>query len=360
MFALTRRRLGEIFGATIVATSVSGKAAGSTGGIMSTDETALQVPAQSIPVPKSVSPQAQAFLAATAKRINAMQKAGGAAHQEPLDQQVASALQFLAPLAKGFKGTSDTIELPYGVKLYRMTPEGRAGRRADIAYYDIHGGGFVGGGGDLCRVLATIRAMDYGVEVFSVDYRLAPEHVFPAALDDCVAAYREVLKYYKPQDLIVGGASAGGNLAAALMLRASHEGLPLPVALVLQTPAADLTGTGDSRHTNRFLDPTLYGGSDSGPSAYAAKEDPKNPFVSPVFGDLTKGWPQTILTSGTRDLLLSDTVCMHRALRRAGVKAELHVTEASGHTGFMGANAPEDGEILAECRRFCFAAWGLS
>jgi acetyl esterase/lipase len=246
------------------------------------------------------------------------------------------------------------------VPLYRTAPADRKGRRAQVAYLDIHGGGFVSGGGEMCQVLAKLKAMDYGVEIFAVDYRLAPQHSFPAALEDCVAAYREVLQHYLPSDLVVGGASAGGNLAAALMLRARDEGLAQPAGLVLQTPAVDLTGTGDSRHTNRFLDPTLYGGPEARSGAYAGQTDPRNPYLSPLFGDFSRGWPPTILTSGTRDLLLSDTVCMHRALRRAGISAELHIAEASGHTGFMGAQAPEDAEILAECRRFCLAAWGIA
>jgi len=328
---------------------------------MSTDETALQVPAQSIPVPKSISPQGQAFLAAAAKRINAMQKMGPGAEKPAPDQNAAAAtaLQFLAPLAKNFKGTAETIALPHGAKLYRTTPEGRTGRRAEVAYFDIHGGGFTSGGGEMCQTLTKLRALDYGVEVFAVDYRLAPDHAFPAGLDDCMAAYREVLKHHKPADIVVGGASAGGNLAAALMLRARDEGLPLPAALLLLTPAVDFTGSGDSRHTNRLLDANLYGGGGGGPEAYAGNADRKHPYLSPLFGDFTKGWPPTILTSGTRDFLLSDTVCMHRALRRAGVKAELHISEASPHAGFMGANAPEDTEIIAECRRFGYTAWGI-
>src|SRR6202007_6957 len=105
-------------------------------------------------------------------------------------------------------------------------------------------------------------------------------------------------------------------------------------------------------------DVNLYGGSPEGPSAYAGTTDPRTPYLSPLFGDFTKGWPPTLLTTGTRDLLLSDTVRMHRALRKAGVPAELHVMEAGPHGGFMGA-APEDREIMAEVRRFTYSAWGL-
>jgi acetyl esterase/lipase len=361
MIELTRRRLALLFGATIGAALARFRSASAAGAATVTDEAALQVPAQSIPIPTLISPQAQGYLAAAAKRINAALKAGPAAQEAPRDQNAATAaaLAFLRPMASSFKGSSETIELPLGAKLYRSTPEGRTGRRAKVAYLDIHGGGFTSGGGEMCQILGKSNAINYGVEVFSVDYRLAPEHAYPKGLDDCMAAYREVLKHFRPADVVVGGGSAGGNLAAALVLRARDEGLPLPAALVLMTPFVDFTAGGDSRHTNRFLDPLLYGGDGSGPSGYAGGADLKNPYLSPVFGDLKKGWPPTILTSGTRDLLLSDTVCMHRALRRAGVRAELHIAEAAGHGGFLGAHAPEDDEIVAECRRFSYAAWGI-
>jgi len=324
---------------------------------MSDDETALHLPAQTIPVPKSISAQGQAFLAAAARRITAESKAGGGKGHDTV-AQAAAAVAYLRPAADRFQGEFGTIELPGGAKLYRATPADRPGRRAEVAFLDIHGGGFVAGGGEMCQLLARLRAMDYGVEVLSVDYRLLPQHPYPAPLDDCLAAYREALKYYKPSSLAVGGASAGGNLAAALLLRARDEGLPLPTSLTLQTPALDMTRSGDTYQTNRYLDVTLYGGAEGGPG-YGAGRELKDPYISPLFGSLSAGWPPTILTTGTRDLLLSDTVRMHRALRRAGLQADLLVTEAGPHGGFMG-QAPEDTEVLAECRRFMYAALGLS
>jgi acetyl esterase/lipase len=203
-----------------------------------------------------------------------------------------------------------------------------------------------------------LRAIDLGVEVFAVDYRLAPEHPYPAGLDDTIAAYRAVLEHVAPAQLVVAGSSAGGNLAAALLLRARDEALPMPAGLLLLTPATDMAGIGDTRETNRFLDVSLYGGGGEGPDSYAGAADRSHPYLSPVYGTFTSGWPQTLLASGTRDLLLSDTVRLHRALRRAGIAAELHVTEAGPHGGFMGT-APEDQELLAECKRFCEEAWGI-
>jgi acetyl esterase/lipase len=318
----------------------------------------LRVPEQVIPTPKSVSPQGQAYLAAAARRLAAQSDAAGAGKGAGQDAAAAAAVQFLRPLAERFDGEFETFDLPRGAKLYRATPRAPSAALADAAYFDIHGGGFTSGGGEMCQLLAKIRAADYGAAVFAVDYRLAPQHPYPAALDDCMAAYREALARCDVSRLIVGGASAGGNLAAALMLRARDEGLPPPIALLLQTPALDMTQAGDSYRTNRYLDVNLHGGEGGGPAAYAGAADPRTPYLSPLFGDLSRGWPPTILTTGTRDLLLSDTVQMHRALRRAGVEAELHVTEAGPHGGFMGSGAPEDVEILAECRRFVNRAWG--
>jgi acetyl esterase/lipase len=323
---------------------------------MTDDPTALRLPAQVIPPPNSLSPQARGFLANAAKRIAATggQPTGGGDQKDEAE----AALKFLRPMASRFQGTMETIDLPHGAKLYRMTPPGRAGRRAQVAYFDIHGGGFTAGGGEMCQLLAKLRAADYGVVVYAVDYRLAPEHPYPAALDDVMAAYREILTQHDARTLIVGGSSAGGNLASALKLRARDEGLRRPVALLLLTPGLDMTRSGDTYLTNRYLDVNLYGGAEGGPSAYAGGADLKQPYLSPIYGEIDQGWPPTLLSSGTRDLLLSDTVRMHRAIRRAGVAAELHVTEAGPHGGFMGT-APEDQEVLGECRRFMYAAWGI-
>jgi acetyl esterase/lipase len=320
---------------------------------MEQDGAGLRVPATVIPTPGTLSPQAQAYLESAAKRI--------AASPPARDQQQAAdaALQMLRPRAAGFEGSFETVELAHGAKLYRVVPEGRSGRRREVAYFDIHGGGFTSGGGEMCAMLAKLRAADYGVEVFSVDYRLAPGHPYPAGLDDTLAAYREVLKRVAAKDLVVAGSSAGGNLAAALMLRAGDEGLPLPAALLLLTPGLDLSGAGDTRQTNRWLDVNLHGGDGEGPAAYVGKADAKHPHVSPIYAAIPEDWPPTLLSSGTRDLLLSDTVRMHRLLRRAGVRAELHVTEAGPHGGFMGT-APEDHELIAECKRFCSEAWKIT
>lgn len=128
--------------------------------------------------------------------------------------------------------------------------------------------------------------------------------------------------------------------------------------MLLNTAATDLTAAGDTWQTNRGLDTVLTGDSQAAMLLYANGGDLRDPYISPLFGDL-KGFPPTMLTSGTRDRLLSDTVRMHRALRAAGVPAELHVLEAAGHGRFLGM-APEDHAMAVETRRFLRQHWAAT
>jgi acetyl esterase/lipase len=184
---------------------------------------------------------------------------------------------------------------------------------------------------------------------WAVDYRMPPHHPYPAALDDCMAAYRALLAEHRPEDVFVGGASAGGNLAAALIVRAKDEGLPMPAGLVLISPEVDLTESGDSFQVNLGIDNVLTGSLMQTNLLYAAGHDLSDPYLSPLFADVT-GFPPTFIQAGTRDLFLSNAVRMHRKLRAACVDAELHVFEAMPHGGFAGA--PEDAEVRAEVKRF--------
>ncbi|MBX6387995.1 MAG: alpha/beta hydrolase [Frankia sp.] len=314
---------------------------------------AVRLPAREIPVPTSISPEAQALLAA------AQPPAGS--QYPPLDDAAAwramIAERDTALLAMTGSVVPDDVDVTEravdGARVYVLTPQGAPDGRV---YLDVHGGALILGGGEVCKVMCSRTAVTVGARVWAVDYRMPPDHPYPTPLDDCVAAYRALLAEYRPEQIIVGGASAGGNLAAALLLRARDEGLPLPVAAVLQTPEVDLTESGDSFQTNLGLDPMLTSSLMPANLLYAAGHDLTDPYVSPLFGDFTKGFPATFLTTGTRDLFLSNTVRMHRALRAAGIPADLHVLEAAGHGGFLGT-APEDREINRELRRFVEAHW---
>jgi acetyl esterase/lipase len=185
---------------------------------------------------------------------------------------------------------------------------------------------------------------------------MPPDHPYPTPLHDCVAAYRTLLRDHRPEEIIVRGGSAGGNLAAALILKARDEGLPLPAAAVLVTPEVDLTESGDSFRTNLGLDNVLTKSLMPANLLYAGTHDLTHPYLSPLFADFSKGFPPSMLTTGTRDLFLSNTVRLHRALRSAGVPADLYVVEGGGHAGFFG-QAPEDEDMAVEIRKFINAHW---
>jgi monoterpene epsilon-lactone hydrolase len=223
------------------------------------------------------------------------------------------------------------------------------------AYLDFHGGALVVGGGDACKAQARMHADQHGAICYGVDYRMPPEHPYPAALDDALAAYRYVLEQHAPSSIVVSGRSAGGNLAAAMLLRGQDEGLPMPAGLVLLSPEVDLTESGDSFQVNQMVDVVLPGSLMRNNLLYANGADLAHPYLSPLFGELA-GFPPTFLQSGTRDLFLSNAVRMHRALRRVNVNAELHVFEGMPHGGFQG-NTREDQDLAAEVSRFANDCW---
>jgi epsilon-lactone hydrolase len=222
---------------------------------------------------------------------------------------------------------------------------------------DIHGGGLILGAGEVTRIAGEINAANTGIVHWAVDYRMPPDHPFPAALDDLLAVYRALLDVRDPSQIVVGGGSAGGNLAAALLLRAKDEGLPMPAALLLLTPESDLTESGDSfvtlKHVSVGMDESLAEVN----KLYADGRDLTDPLLSPLFGDLA-GFPPTLLITGTRDLYLSNTVRMHRALRDADVWADLHVFDARPHGGFWGT--PDEEPAQAEIRDFIRRRVGLA
>ena len=302
------------------------------------------VPARAIPVPKTISLEAQWFLASAIPRTEKFSWT-----PQSIDLANRFLAQRCAVLPQLFPADITTLELSAAI-LYEITSKAVPKIHAARAVLYIHGGAYLVGGGIIAAHMALPVAAKASCKVYSIDYRMPPNHPFPAALDDALDAYRFVLERFKPQNVAVYGGSAGAGLAAALILKARDSGLPLPGAAVLHTPEADLTESGDTFETNAIIDVVLQERLTDSIALYANGHDLKDPYLSPVFGDFEKGFPPTILTSGTRDLFLSNTVILHRALRRARLEAELHVFEAMPHGGFSGA--PEDAECLAEQIRF--------
>ena len=242
-----------------------------------------------------------------------------------------------------------------GVKTFILTPPTIAPENQNRVLLQIHGGGYVLNPGEAGTREGILMAAFGRAKVISVDYRTNSEAPYPAALDDCVAVYRELLKTVPAQRIAVFGTSAGGGLTMALVLRGKQDGFALPAAIAPGSPGADLTKTGDTFFTNEKIDNILVSnGGWLGDAAklYAAGHDLKDPQLSPIYGDFSN-FPPTILTSGTRDLFLSNTVRVHRKLRQAGVVSDLHVFEGQSHAQYAGdPDAPETKEHFGELTAF--------
>jgi acetyl esterase/lipase len=327
---------------------------------MSDEKKGVVIQSRLIPFPSSISAEARASLARLVNDdgvpLNALytmplpnDHTGWMKIKAAADEQYAAAVKRLAGSLRADVETIRTGD----ATIHVATPETMV--KPDCAYLDFHGGALVFGGGEACRAQARMQADQHGALCYGVDYRMPPEHPYPAALDDAMTAYRYVLERHAPSCIVIGGRSAGGNLAAAMLLRARDEGLPLPAGLILLSPEVDLTESGDSFQVNQMVDVVLPGSLMRNNELYAGGDDLSHPYLSPLFGDLT-GFPPTLLQSGTRDLFLSNAVRMHRALRRASVDAELHIFEAMPHGGFQW-NTPEDQELAAEVSRFVRAHW---
>ena len=322
---------------------------------MSEDEdlAGVRLPARDIPPPPTISPEARAALS-----LGAATPANPRPALGDLDgwrQAVAASEAMWAPVAAQMLSDSpsavETRKIA-GVTCHVATPPDLDAASKRRLYLYLHGGALVFGGGAYAKAYAAATADRIGVSTVSVDYRMPPDHPFPAAPEDCVAVYAELIRRHDPAQLVIGGSSAGGNLAAAAALMIRDRGLPAPAAVILLTPEVDLTEAGDTFRTNVLLDVQLKAGLPECNLLYAGGHDLTDPYVSPLFGDFAKGFPPTLIQSGTRDLFLSNSVLMHRRLRAAGVDAELHVWEAMPHGGFGMGEVPENREIDAEVRRF--------
>jgi epsilon-lactone hydrolase len=229
------------------------------------------------------------------------------------------------PLAEGC--TIESLDLS-NVPAERITHPGAVQGKA-LLY--LHGGGYLYGSLKSYRHLVSRFAVAAHVAAYHLDYRLAPEHPYPAALEDAINAYRRILASgVAPQNLLVGGDSAGGNLAAALLLKAREEGLPQPAGLYLLSPWLDLSAAGQSYDAVGARDPVV---SREDIKAYAAaflNRHRDDPITSPVHADLT-GLPPTLIQVGTEEVLLSDSLDLAHHAALAGLDLELHVWPEMPH-----------------------------
>jgi acetyl esterase/lipase len=228
-----------------------------------------------------------------------------------------------------------------GVPVRIVTPDGLPEANKDKVLLDLHGGGFNSDSGSYTE---SIPIAGYTkIKVVAVLYRLAPEFPFPAAVDDSVAVYKELLKSYKPDHIIIYGTSAGAILTAEVAVKLKQLGLPLPAALGIFSGMGDFARPGDSiamyapRGLSGHLDVPV---ADAHDDHYVGSTDPKDPVLSPIYADL-HGLPPTLFITSGRDLLLSGTVNLHRAYLHAGVDARLVVFDALPHAFWYSSKLPE-------------------
>jgi acetyl esterase/lipase len=222
----------------------------------------------------------------------------------------------MLPPVEGFEATPATVGGIAGEWV-----RGKHVRRNDAAVLYLHGGGYTIGSPKSHRHLVGQLSIDSGLPIFSADYRLAPEHPFPAAIDDGVAAYKGLLDGgIAPGHLAIAGDSAGGGLTMATLLAARDKGLPMPACAVPISPWVDLSQGGESFRARAARDPIVTkDGIDVMAAAYLNGADAKNPLASPVFADL-KGLPPLLIQVGSEEALHSDAVTLAQRAEAAGVE----------------------------------------
>lgn len=313
-----------------------------------------EMPARTIPVPGTVSPQMQKLIAAPLPpNWNVIPKTPEEWKQQ-VDAGAAAAMQTLPALRKALGVKVEPLKIG-GVNAFMVTPQNIPPENRNRLLIHVHGGCYVSFPGESGTTEAIFMAGFGHFKIISVDYRMPPDHPYPAALEDAMAVWKAAIKTTDPKKMAIFGSSAGGALTLSMVLRAKQENLPLPAAIAPGTPMADLTDAGDSFHTNALLDNVLVapGAScDKRADLYANGHDLKDPLLSPIYGDM-HGFPPAILTTGTRDLLLSNTVRVHRKLRQAGVEAVLQVFEGQSHAQYYrDVTAPETKEAFEEIAHF--------
>jgi monoterpene epsilon-lactone hydrolase len=291
-----------------------------------------------IPVPTTLSPEAQAtlrrqvsddFVPETLEHRRS--------HTDTWQNGAGEASKAVYPV----KVTTASIA---GVPVRIIDPIEAKPLHPDRVLINLHGGGFNSDSGSLTESIPIANLTH--TRVVAVLYRLAPEHPFPAAVEDAIAVYRELLKTHQPRHIALYGTSAGAVLTAQVAARLKQLNLPLPGALGIFSGFGDFSQPGDSRSI--FNVSGLFGylappDQSQANAEYVGTASPRDPILSPIFADL-HGFPPTLFITSERDLLLSGTTILHRAFLRSGVDAKLIVFEGLPHAFWNNVALPESRE----------------
>ncbi len=296
--------------------------------------------------PETISPQARQAVA----MIAAAPTPDATLPPEQMRDMIGALQQHMGqPQLERYGVTMSAAELG-GVPVRLFTPPTGPDREATAGdgriLLNLHGGGFVVDSGSITENIAMAALTK--LPVVAVLYRLAPEHTFPAAVDDALAVYRELLRTHDASQIGLYGTSAGAGLSAQLVARLLAEGLPAPRAMGFFAGSADLARDGDCES---YLPPLPTGSVVESLSVYAGDTPRRLPALSPIFGDLS-GFPPTLVLTSTRDPLLSQSALFHRALLRAGIEADLIVFEALPHAFWAYIELPETDEAFEHMAQF--------
>lgn len=226
--------------------------------------------------------------------------------------------------------------------------------KTDAIMLYLHGGGYFACSPKLYRPLTGAFALR-GLRVFAPSYRLAPEHPFPAAIEDALAVYKNLLAQSHPAQIIIAGDSAGGGLAMGMLLAARESGLPLPAGVILFSPWTDLAVTGASIQTNAKRESLLVGARIKEAAAlYLADTPPETPSASPLYGDLSQ-FPPVLIQASDREILLDDSVRLAERLKAAGGVVELQIWPNMPHVWQFGQSfLPEARAALSKAVDFAY------
>lgn len=260
----------------------------------------------------------------------------------------------------GFEALFNDVPLLPGTQVEKVSVDGipaewvaAPGVADDRVVYYLHGGGYSAGSCNTHRALVTLISAASGARVLMIEYRLAPENPFPAAVEDALKGYHWLLNQgIKPGHVVVSGDSAGGGLALATLLSLRDAGEPLPAGAAVISPWTDLEGTGESVTTRAKVDPVIIPASlvRSG-AIYLNGADPHNPLAAPLYGDY-KGLPPLLIQVGDHEVLLDDSTRVAEKARAAGVEVQLEVWPQMWHVWHMAPALPAAQQAIEQMGQF--------
>jgi acetyl esterase/lipase len=262
-------------------------------------------------------------------------------------------LNGLEPIKEYYKPSIDTIQIG-GVRAINIKPKDY--KKSDKIIFYIHGGAYVVLHADVTLASMLPLAEATGLRIVAIDYTLAPEAKFEQITDEVIQFYKGLLEEYDAKNIAVYGDSAGGALSAGSILKMQDQNIELPAVLVLWSPWADIDQVGDTYFTLADNDPNLVNRDflENAALAYAPKSEFKNPYVSPVYGDFSKGFPPTLIQVGSKEIFLSNAIRMYRALDDANKDVKLDVYEGMWHVWQGHYLLPESKKAVNNTKKFMF------